>query len=233
MKNILIILAVTLVAATNVCSQPQLACSTPMYDFGYTPQRTHLVHSFWFKSIGTDTVVIEDIKTGCACAVMPLERNDIAPGDSMKVSIHWDIEKHRGGINRIARIFTNGGPDPLRLHLKGTVLMYPDSIRPISSTPYRFLFAKSERKDIDSLSFVFTNHSKYDLTVSLISELPEQCLMYIPDSIRANTQDTGWVKLKPEYADTEFKTSITLLVSDKPKTHFTIPVERKFYLVKE
>jgi hypothetical protein len=233
MKKLLIAVILVLTTGTLSQSQPCLVATAPTFDFGYTPQNVKLVHHFWFKSVGTDTLLINDIKTGCACAVMPLERDWLAPGDSMKVGIYWNVKRSLGKIERNPRVFTNAGPDPVRLHLKGNVTHYPDSTRPISPKPFRFLLARSPLKDIDSLSFTLTNHSSQNLAVSLASVLPEEVELILPDSVRALASSTGYVKLKPEFADSEFQTSITLLMSDQGHTHITIPIRRKFYTVKD
>ena len=233
MKKLLIAVIFVLTTGTLSYPQPRLEVTAPEFDFGYTPQNIKLVHHFWFKSVGTDTLLINEIKTGCACAVMPLERDRLAPGDSMKVSIHWNIKRNLGRIDRYPRVFTNAGPDPVRLHLKGTVIPYLDSVRPVSPKPFRFLLARSPHKDIDSLKFTLTNHSSQDLAVSLASVPPEEVELILPDSVEALTSSTGYVKLRPEFADSEFQTSITLLMSDQGHTHITIPIGRKFYGVEE
>jgi hypothetical protein len=233
MKKLLIVVITVLITAALSYPQPRLVATAPTFDFGYTPQNVKLVHHFWFKSVGTDTLLINKIKTGCACAVMPLERDWLAPGDSMKVGIYWDIKRNLGKIERKARIFTNAGPDPVWLHLKGTVVHYPDSTRPISPKPFRFLLARSSHKDIDSLSFTLTNHSNQNLAVGFASFPPEEVELVLPDSVQALASSTGYVKLRSEFADTEFQTSVTLLMSDQGHTHITIPIGRKFYTVKD
>jgi hypothetical protein len=151
----------------------------------------------------------------------------------MRVSIHWNIKRSLGKIERSPRVFTNAGPDPVRLHLKGTVIHYPDSAHPVSPKPFRFLLANSPSKDIDSLNFTLTNHSSQNLAVSLASAAPEEVELILPDSVQALASSTGYVKLRPEFADSEFQTSITLLLSDRDHTHITIPIGRKFYGVEK
>ncbi len=228
MKILLTTLMMTL-AWMSSYSQPRLEIVDTDFDFGYTPQHTTLVHRFWFKSAGTDTVVINDIKTGCACAVMPLEKDRIPPGDSMRVGIFWDIKNNLGPTGRTVRVFTNAGQDPLRLHLDALVHLYPDSARPVSVKPYRSELAKSSQAVIDSVIFTLTNHANQDLSVALVSSFSDECEIVLPDSIKALSSDNGYVKVKPEFADTEFETSITLLFSDQQASRLTVPIRRKFY----
>lgn len=218
-----------MLACTSSYSQPRLEISDTDFDFGYTPLNTKLVNRFWFKSVGTDTVVINDIKTGCACAVMPLEKNRIAPGDSMRVGVFWDVKNNLGPTGRTVRIYTNASQDPLRLHMKAVVRPTLDSARPVSVKPFRCELAKSSRAVIDSISFTLTNHTDEDVSVALVSSFPDECELVLPDTIKALASSRGYVKVKPEYADMEFETSMTLLFSDQEASRLTVPIRRKFY----
>ncbi len=229
MRKLSLTAVVVLTTAALSDAQPRLVVPAPTFDFGYTPQNVKLVHHFWFKSEGTDTLQINEIKTGCACAVMPFERDWLAPGDSMKVGIHWDIKSNLGKIERSPRVFTNASEDPVRLHLTGKVIPYPDSAHPVSPKPFRFLLGRSPQKDIDSLSFTLTNHSSQNLAISVASIPPEEVELIFPDSVQALASSTGYIKLRPEFSDSEFQTSVTLLMSDQGQTHITIPISRKFY----
>ncbi|HWR82857.1 MAG TPA: DUF1573 domain-containing protein [Candidatus Deferrimicrobium sp.] len=225
--------ALVLLFEAAAYGQPRLVVPMSQFDFGFVPQNSKLTHRFWFRSLGTDTLRISEIKTGCACAVMPLTQDWIAPGDSLEVRIDWEIGKNIGGVDRFPRVFTNAGPDPVQLHLKGMITAFPDSARPVTVQPFRFLLAKSARKTIDSLSFTVTNHDSQPLKVSLISPAAEQIELVFPDSIDAQSSRTGYVKVKRAWADTEFETSLTLLISDPANTHITLPVKRQFYALEQ
>jgi hypothetical protein len=229
MAKILLTTLMMTLAWMSCYSQPRLEIVDDYFNFGYTPQNSTLVYRFWFKSVGTDTVVINDIKTGCSCAVMPLEKDRIAPGDSMRVGFFWDIKKNLGPTGRTVRVFTNAAQDPLRLHLDAEVQLSLDSARPVSVKPFRCELAKSSRAVIDSMSFTLTNHTNQDLSVALVSPFPDECELVLPDSIKALSSDNGYVKVKPEFADIEFETSMTLLFSDQQANRLTVPIRRKFY----
>jgi hypothetical protein len=230
MMKVFVAVIAACVLAISAQAQPRLEVTDPDFDFGYVPQNTRLVHRYWFKSVGTDTLRIKDIKTGCSCAILPLEKNWIAPGDSMSVSFYWEIKRGIARVGRTARIFTNAGPDPIRLHLEAMMLPFPDSARPVTVKPYRCELAKTSRTVIDSVSFTLANYSDRDLAVTMISPPVDECEVVVPDSLKALSNSTGYVKVKPEYADTEFEASITLKFSDQKSTRLTIPIRRKFYL---
>ena len=162
---------------------------------------------------------------------MPLERDWIAPGDSMLVGFYWDLGKRFGPTSQEPRVFTNANTDtdPLYLSLKGMSVMAPDSSRPVSIKPYRMELARTPAKNIDSVGFTLTNRSTSDMALTVVSYPVPECEVSLPDSLLAGGSATGFVKLKPDYADSEFKRSVTVELSDAKKSRFTIPIRRKFY----
>jgi len=212
----------------GVC-QPALEIQDNSFEFGSVPQNTTVFHYFWFKSTGTDTLKINHIKTGCACVLMPLERDWIAPGDSMKVGIYWNIKRRVGKIGRYPYIFTNAREEPYRVYLKGTISITPNESRPLSIKPFKLELSKLADKSIDSLSFILHNHSDKDLYFNLLSDPFEECEFFIPEILLANSDNSCYIKVNKDYLDIEFKRSITLQLSDDRKTIITIPIRRKFY----
>lgn len=215
--------------STAVFSQPRLEVPNATFEFGYAPKNSTLIHQFWFKSTGTDTVVIDEIKTGCSCAVMPLKTKRLAPGDSMLVTIYWKTQKSRGKIYRFPRIFTNAGPDAVRLYLSTWVPIYPDSLRPVTANPYKFIFGKTPQLDVDSLGLTLTNHSNRTLAVKMVNKIGEEYEFVLPDTVYPNSSSSGYVKLKPEFVDSEFEGNFTIEFSDPDNMRITFPVVRKFY----
>lgn len=218
-----------LLVGPGVWSDPVLEVTANEHNFGLLPKNSVLIHTFRLQSTGEDTVRIDEIKTGCACAVTKMDQDWIAPGDSLDMEIEWDISKFRSAIYRSIRIFYNGLPGPTRVALKGQIAVNPDSLRPISLSPFRFELASTRLKDIDSIAFVATNHSNKDLKLRNISRELEGCLLVMPGTVPANSTATGYILLKPEYDSLEFETSVTIAVDDFNQTNFTIPIRRKFY----
>jgi len=229
MNRVLTALIIAVALSASVAAEPTLLAPAYRFDFGITPSNTNLTHSFWLKSVGTDTVVIDQIKTGCSCAVSRLEQDTIPPGDSVQVGIAWDTKRMRGSLLRAPRIFFNGKEDPLMLQMNAQIFEFPDSARPVSIQPYRFEFARTGAINIDSIGFRLKNHSSQDITVELISQLPEQCRIELPATVPADGVAIGYVILNPAFEEAEFRTSLTLLMGDRNATHLTIPIRRKFY----
>jgi hypothetical protein len=107
-----------------------------------------------------------------------------------------------------------------------------EAARPISVKPYKLEVARTSSLSLDSMSFTLTNHSQQDLFIKVVSFEIEQCELMLPEEIKAGADATGWVKVKPQFMDMEFTTSVTMQFSDKDETRITLPIRRKFYLSK-
>jgi hypothetical protein len=230
MKTVMLAISAFLLILPSVYCEPRLIVLAPNFDFGSVPQISTLKHSFWFYSLGDDTVKISEIKTGCSCALMPLEQDWIAPGDSIEVTITWQIGKHIGKTDRFPRIFSNVGEDPLQLRLNATVVPKPDSIKPVSFAPYKVQMGRTVDKDVQSMSIKLTNLTDQELDISLISKHPKEIQFTLPEKLSANSTQEFQVALSPEFIDSEFETSFTIGFSDELNNRLTIPVKRKFYL---
>lgn len=224
-------LSILLVAClvTAAVAEPLLVAPAPRFDFGITPQDATLTHHFWLKSIGEDTVRIGDVKTGCSCAISDLDTKVVPPGDSVLVGFAWDIKRLLGGIHRSPMIYYNDKPDPLRVHMSGSVSTFPDSARPVALQPYRVVLGRAGTHDVDSLEFELRNFGEQDLGVELISLVPEQVDLFVPEVVPAGGDAAGYVRVKPDFKDEEFTVSVTFLVNDRASTHLTLPIVRKFY----
>ncbi|MEE8405183.1 MAG: DUF1573 domain-containing protein, partial [candidate division Zixibacteria bacterium] len=143
-----IIVAIS-VLCPNAFSQPKLESSGQKFDFGLTTQNSVIVYRFWLKSIGTDTVKISNIETGCSCAISSLESDIIAPGDSTRLAISWNTEQAAGPINRYPKIYSNGSEKPLSISLRANVLLSLDSAFAGSIWPFKFEMSRVRDMSID------------------------------------------------------------------------------------
>lgn len=208
---------------------PRLEIPDHDFDFGLVPQNSTVSHSFWLKSVGDDTLRITDVKTGCSCALMPMAQDFIPPGDSMLVALHWKVGRRIGKVGRYPSIFTNQGPDPHSMKITASVALRPDSLRPLGFLPYKFELAKHQKKSIDEIDFQVVNRWETDLELTVVGGLPEEVVLDLPSKVEAGRTAWGTVRIRPEYADTEFATSITIEVNDVDKNHITVPIRRKLY----
>ncbi|MGH8015761.1 MAG: DUF1573 domain-containing protein, partial [Candidatus Zixiibacteriota bacterium] len=136
-KKTLLILLGALIGG-NIMAQTALVSRPENFDFGFSILNSVIVHKTKLKSVGTETVKIKKVETGCSCTTMPLARNEIAPGDSLEVEIRWDTGRTHGPVKRYPRIYYEGAEEPLRLGLFTNVVNIPDTNLAVSVLPYRF-----------------------------------------------------------------------------------------------
>lgn len=218
-----------LLAAQTVSAGAKLEIPSHRFDFGMMPSNSSVAHSFWFRSAGTDTVRIQAIKTGCQCTTMPLEREWLAPGDSMKVEVFWELGRRIGKTGQYPRVFIEGDPEPHYISLIGNIAQVMDDLQPVSVTPFKAAFARTSSISIDSISFMFTNHSDEDLNLAVVSYSSEAYEVKFPTQIVGGATAEGYVKISAQATDLEFKGSITVEFEGNKKNRLTIPVQRKFY----
>jgi len=228
MRFVMIMAAITVLSG-KASAGPELLVEPSEFEFGLAPQKSTISHSFWFKSIGDDTIVINEIKTGCACATMPLPSDRLAPGDSMLVSFFWELRSRTGSAGKYPYIFTNAGPDAYRVNLTALAMPRPDSARPVSFRPHKFELSRLPSRSIDSLTFTVTNHSSQALALKLVSREIQECQVSMPNSIPAGSSRGGSILIKPGFRETEFQRSLTFELSDAAKTRITVPIRRKMY----
>lgn len=230
MRQVILALALLLILVSiPVYARPVLEIPDEKFDFGSVASSSAVSHYFWFKSTGTDTVRIEKIKTGCTCALMPLERDWIAPGDSMKVGIFWNLKNQIGKTGRYPYILSNTGSEPLRLSLTAAVVTEMDQVIPVSVKPFKLELATTPTAKVDSIEFVLSNRTERDYQCMVVSFPIEQCEVVVPEQIKAKSEARGYIRLKPEFADKEFKSSLTIAYLGTQPGRISIPVRFQKY----
>lgn len=227
MKNFL--LGFILLVSGVVVAGPELQIVGQKFDFGLVPQNSTLVRELWFKSVGDDTLRITGIKTGCSCAVMEHDRDWVAPGDSMKLRFVWDVKRLIGSAGKYPRVLHNGPTSPDKIWFNSMVAVNPDSLPNITIVPYRLELVSINDNSHDSVGFIITNKMSETLTHILLTNPVKEYEIFFPDSIPALSTASGYIKLNPEYSQTEFKHTVTLQFNDPKDTRISLPIRRKIY----
>jgi len=228
MRILCVVLLVIVHGGSGLCEQ-SLRIGSEKFELGMIPSNSIVVHQFWFYSEGTDTLRVDTIITGCTCAVMSLPSKSLAPGDSMLVSIQWELDRRIGSVGKYPRAEYDGPASPGRMWLRGLVVQNPDSTRPLSYKPYKLELSRAGQTDVDSMVITLTNRSEEALALRLVSSPMKQCELTLPDTIEAGASAQGIIRLKPEHAESEFIGSLTIEVDDSQHSRITLPIRRKFY----
>jgi hypothetical protein len=199
--------------------------------FGAVPQFSKIYHHYWFRSTGTDTVVIDSINTACSCVILDADSLRIPPGDSTRVTIIWDIGRRMNMLGQATDIFYNHSYVPKNIGMRAFVRMNPKSNIPFTIIPYRFEFGQVPGSEIsvDSVRFEIVNTLAHPINIEVISDPLEGLNIVLPDSIDANKSGYGYAKLGPQLSGKAFDYSVTFQISDDQKSRFTVPIRRKIY----
>ena len=218
------ILAILVLMSLPVWAAPELTIKSEKFYFGIVPQQATIRTGFWLNSTGDDTVKISQIKTGCSCVMVPFERNEIPPGDSLFLELTWDLKNSVSKAGKYPYIYTNVREEPFRVYMDALVSRNPDSTKVAYCRPYALELANVGGKLIDSLGFEITNKFEHDLMIEVISPPVEQCEISLPENVPAFGKINGFVKIKSGFTNEEFKTSYTIRLTDPEGTTFTVPV---------
>ena len=128
-KLSIFIAAIIIALAGNLAAQAKLRIANDRFDMGSIPGGVTASHNYWFKATGADTVVIDSMITTCGCTLSPLEKNWIAPGDSMRVEFCWKTGKKPGPTGNYPYIYTNADFEPIsRVYMTGTIMKFPEIV---------------------------------------------------------------------------------------------------------
>ena len=106
-------------------------------------------------------------------------------------------------------------------------MVNPDSTYPAVIMPYKFNISQYGEAKRDELSFEIRNVSDSDFVIKLV-DMPEGLFeVKLPKKVKAGKTEKGKLTLTGSGIEREFEKSITIELSDKALSRFTIPVKRQ------
>jgi Protein of unknown function (DUF1573) len=80
------------------------------FNFGRLEKDVEHRHVFVIRNVGKGPLTLEKGQTSCSCTVSEIERTEVPPGESTKVTVQWKAKK-QGPFRQSAQVLTND-PDP-------------------------------------------------------------------------------------------------------------------------
>ncbi len=109
-------------ALAQVTISPQIELSEPEWDFGTVWYNTPLSHEVMIKNTGTAPLKITRVKTSCGCTASKLDQTEVAPGESVPMTITYDSTKLRQRVGTTVTITSNDPAKPVTIYrIKGEV----------------------------------------------------------------------------------------------------------------
>lgn len=114
---------------TEVQQGPQMVFEETEHQFGKINQGEKVSHTFVFKNTGDAPLIINSASGSCGCTVPEWPHEPIMPGAKGEVHVIFNSTGKRGPQNKSVTLNTNVSETPIRIYIKGEVIV------PASTTP--------------------------------------------------------------------------------------------------
>jgi len=96
------------------------------HDFGKIKEQDGLAtYSFTFKNTGDAPLVINRVNASCGCTTPNWTKEPILPGKSGTITASYNPAGRPGPFIKTISVFSNAGPNPVTLSIKGDVIPRP------------------------------------------------------------------------------------------------------------
>lgn len=114
--------AVVVAPATPGGSKARIKFGELVHDFGQIKRGTVASHTFIFTNVGTETLVITEVRPGCGCTTAGAWDKEVAPGATGRIPLQFNSTGFTGAISKSATVSCNDPTQPsLYLQLQGRV----------------------------------------------------------------------------------------------------------------
>ena len=107
--------------ATDKVAGPQIQFETDKFDFGTIKQGDIVDHTFKFKNVGTQPLVISNIGVSCGCTTPDWTKEPVMPGKTGTVTAKFNSAGKMGMQNKVLTIESNAAAGNAMVSLVGTV----------------------------------------------------------------------------------------------------------------
>ncbi|GIV43468.1 MAG: hypothetical protein KatS3mg035_0591 [Bacteroidia bacterium] len=91
------------------------------HDFGIIKEGEKVSHVFKFKNVGTEPLIIKNVKPACGCTTPDWTKDPVPPGGEGKIEVSFDSQGRTGIQNKSVEVFANTDPEVHTLKFKGEV----------------------------------------------------------------------------------------------------------------
>ncbi len=117
---------------------------------------------------GTEKLVISEVKPTCGCTTAPLDKYELAPGETATMKVTLNVGTSSGKVHKTIRISSNDPSAAMKV-----VSLKANMIRPIEITPTTyFAFNKMTVGSESSGKLFLKNNTNADITLSDFSVEP-------------------------------------------------------------
>ena len=92
-----------------------------IHDFGKIPKDKPVSHVFTLTNMGTEPLILENVKPVCGCTIADWPKEPVAPGENATIKATFNAKKV-GRFSKSITVLGNIDPNPQRLTLKAEVV---------------------------------------------------------------------------------------------------------------
>lgn len=210
-----------------VTAAPKSAFSEMSYDFGFVPQHAKISHNFVISSVGSDSLKIVKVIPGCGCTKAPLDKSDLAVGESTNLEIIFDTRSYTNIVKKAPRVLTNEVPQQKQITFTANVVKDPSTTSPVVIKPYKLDLSMMASGKNNTFDFKIENVSDSPVSLKLISYPEKTFAVELPKSIEAGKTGKGTITLVNADDIGKLEKSFTFETNDGSTNRFTVPVYRK------
>ncbi len=123
--NLISIFALILIFTSGLLAQtiePNMTFEKERHNFGKIKEDGGKVSfKFVFTNMGSDPILINDVKTSCGCTTPNWSRKPILPGSKSEIEVIYNPDHRPGAFNKTITIKSNAKNSPVTLHITGEV----------------------------------------------------------------------------------------------------------------
>jgi hypothetical protein len=205
-------------------SKARISIPEDMWDFGSIPLNSVVAHDFPIKNVGTDTLVITEVKPICGCTTAPLESDRIAPGEETNLHVQLNTKKLNGLVRKFINITCSDPVSPyLRVGLRAVI---NDPKQVIVVSPNMADFGNVLKGEKKSVALSLSNSGESDLSIDALA-MPDENI--IASKLGTNLLKAGETTeltfdLSDQIGVGPVVSSLTIESAGKPETRISIPI---------
>lgn len=196
MRLLATVLTGALCAAVTAYAQPKIEIvGGTTHNWGKVkPSESPLKAKIELRNTGTDTLVLGDPKPSCGCTAAPLEKKNLAPGESTYVNVTLNLSPTASGVTEKGLTITSNDPKQSSISMK----LKADVFRTVSVEPPYLTFNNPSVGKQSTAKARIKNSSDKDLTITSVDSPGEITLnVKLPMVVKAGAAVDVEAKVTP------------------------------------
>ena len=123
MKNLLVLFSfvlVSLYANAQTATKSKVKFNSLEHDFGNQPQGKPVAYEFEFTNIGTEPVILENVKASCGCTTPTWTKEPVMPGKKGTIKAQYNMARD-GSFRKSITVTTKDGEN-ITLFISGNAI---------------------------------------------------------------------------------------------------------------